>query len=99
MYRVNAFFASTIAIYSLCIGAALAHHHLYQKNSFDLENCKELSELQQGESKHFMAKELYQQAFLASFDGNWKVAKAASKCSSLFENGDSKWKIEARIFK
>lgn len=45
---------------------------------------------------HALAKKLYQQAFIASFDGDVKKAEAASQCASLIENGSRSWPIEAR---
>lgn len=95
MSRVNAFFTAILTISGLCFGATLLPTQ-HSNAAKEEENCQEMIAKEQAAYQHFVAKQLYKKAYLASFDGEWSKAQAASECASLLENGKARWKFEAR---
>lgn len=96
MSRVNAFFTAVVALSGLSLGAALVHTQQNKEIANSEENCRDMIEKEQTGFRHFMAGQLYKKAYLASFDGDWGNAEAASECASLLETGNSHWNFEAR---
>lgn len=102
MLQVYVSLVLILACPSICFGASLREPSVkpspISELSLSIEqqsSCQPFLDEYHGLDAKEVAKILYKQAFVLSFDSDWEAAKKASTCSSLLLNGSSHWRIEA----
>lgn len=102
MSRVNSFFLVLLALSSICFGATLMHMSVARptrpekivKKVSGLSDCTELYRDYDYNKTHHTAKELYNEAFRLSFNGESEKALLASQCAALLKRGSTRWAYE-----
>lgn len=104
MSRVNSFFLVLLALSSVCFGATLMQisvaRPLQARESVKEVNgpsdCTELYNRYHQKHSHNTARELYNEAFRLSFNGENTRAVQASQCAALLKNGTTRWAYETK---
>jgi hypothetical protein len=107
MPRFNAFLIIILAFSSICFGATLMQMTIAKRANQTKEkannltcdelnpSCQKLLESSyQDPSK--LALDLYEKAFVLSFNDEWQVAQAISECAARLTNGSDHWEIEPK---
>lgn len=104
MSRVNSFFLVLLALSSVCFGATLMQISVGRplearetsKEVMGPADCTELYKHYRNGRSYNMMRELYEEAFRLSFNGENAQAIQNSKCAALIKNGSPRWDFETK---